>query len=85
MSDGLRLGRMFWIHSSKRASRPPLRFARVLRSDPVLPRSGLSSDAPPKLPQFSDTEARSASMSGGETTCSQTSPRSSLIDFIRLG
>ncbi len=56
----------------------------MLRSAPVLPRSGFCSDAPPKLPQFSDTDASFASMSGGETTCSQTRPRSSLIDVIRL-
>jgi hypothetical protein len=35
------------------------------------------------LPQFSDTDARSDSMPGGETTCSQTSPRSSLIARMR--
>ena len=52
------------------------------RSAPVLPRSGPSSDAPPKSPQFSETDVSSASMSGGETTCSHTSPRSSLIDLM---
>jgi hypothetical protein len=36
------------------------------------------------LPQFSDTDGRSDSISGGETTCSQTSPRSSLIEPSRL-
>ena len=38
---------------------------------------------PPKSPQFSETEFRSYSMPGGDTTCSQTSPRSSLMDEMR--
>ena len=46
--------------------------------------SASSSPLPPKFPQFSETLARSFSMSGGETTCSQTSPRSSDIEEIRL-
>jgi hypothetical protein len=84
LSEGLPPGRIAWIHSSKRDSRPPFRFARVWRSAPVLPRSALVSEAPPKLPQFSETEVRLSSMCGGDTTCSQTSPRSSVIDLMRL-
>ena len=49
------------------------------------PSSALSSPAPPKSPQFSETLVRSVSISGGATTCSQTSPRSSLIEEMRSG
>src|SRR5262245_56986944 len=42
------------------------------------------SPEPPKLPQFSDTEARLFSIFGGRTTCSQTRPRSSDIERRRL-
>ncbi len=45
--------------------------------------SASSESPPPKLPQFSDTLARSFSMSGGDTTCSHTRPRSSDIDEMR--
>ena len=38
---------------------------------------------PPKFPQFSETLVSSLSMSGGDTTCSHTSPRSSAMDEMR--
>ena len=86
-----RLGRrvflMFATQSSKRARRPPARFERVcdwLRSlllDPLPPLP--LPLPPPKSPQLSDTESRSASIPGGDTTWSHTRPRSSLIDEMR--
>ena len=89
LSDGRRPGLIESIHSWKRAGRPPLRLLRVrvpLRfSLAVSPASASASADPPKLPQFSDTLARSDSMSGGDTTCSHTRPRSSLMEDNRLG
>jgi hypothetical protein len=74
------------IHSWKRAGRPLFRLARVFRVSvsSVTGSRVATSSSPPKLPQFSDTLARSASMSGGDTTCSQTRPRSSAMELMRL-
>ena len=71
-------------HSSKRARRPEFRLALVFTDLPLPPFGpGPPPPLPPKSPQFSETEVRSDSIPGGDTTCSQTSPRSSLIDEIR--
>ena len=68
----------------KRAGRPLWRFASTFVFSLVSAAGALVSSPPPKFPQFSDTLARSFSMSGGETTWSHTRPRSSAIDEMRL-
>ena len=90
LSDGRRPGLIESIHSWNRAGGPPFRLLRVRPpkrfSLAVSPAAASSSASdPPKLPQFSETLSRSDSMSGGDTTWSHTSPRSSVIEDIRLG
>ena len=70
------------IHARSRAGRPCARFESTFRASGDSSGASVSSP-PPKLPQFSDTLVSSLSMSGGETTCSHTSPRSSAIDEMR--
>ena len=69
--------------SSKRLLRLLLRFERTLGESPAPASAVWSASPPPKLPQFSDTEGRSSSTSGGATTCSQTETRSSAIEPMR--
>ena len=87
-SAGRLPGLMSEIHFSKRLLRLLFRLACTFTEPcepPPVPLLEPPPSPPPKLPQFSDTEGRSLSMSGGATTCSQTRLRSSVIDFSRSG
>ena len=84
LSPGRRPGSIALIQASKRVLRLRLRLERTFTGlSPAPAPAPTSPSPPPKLPQFSDTDARSFSMPGGETTCSQTRPRSLVIDDMR--
>src|SRR4051794_6285813 len=74
---------IFAIQSSKRLLRLRLRLPRTFGESPAPALPALALPPPPKLPQFSDTEGRSSSASGGAMTCSHTTLRSSVIEPMR--